>query len=169
MRGFIPRCRFANDLARKRQQWYSRAIDRESPFTTRSMRPMRVFRLSLLVTVTVFLVSVSGTRAEYFGLIMEANRRAWALWEYSHLKYLDMLAIRFWGWGDEKQRPPMLQDVRSQILECRCIVSRKNGAGNMAWKGSPQAFVVDPVIWYFDPDSRVEKMSFAWWHLPLTD
>ena len=47
-------------------------------------------------------------------------------------------------------------------IESRTILTRKRNVETPTWDGRAPAFIVDPMIWYFDPDSSVLKPRFAW-------
>jgi hypothetical protein len=57
----------------------------------------------------------------------------------------------------ENPSAEFLRYLRKGIQD-RVVVTRKRDAKTPTWDGYTRAFIVDPTIWYFDPDSRVQQM-----------
>jgi hypothetical protein len=60
-----------------------------------------------------------------------------------------------------------LQEYRRKIAESRAIVTRKREAKTPTWDGRAAAFIIEPTIWYFDPNSRVHDVGFKYWQPAL--
>lgn len=60
-----------------------------------------------------------------------------------------------------------LGQLHHAFAESRAIVTRKRNAKTLTWDGRTPAFVVDPAIWYLDPEVRMHK---TWsWPIDATD
>jgi hypothetical protein len=55
------------------------------------------------------------------------------------------------------------------LRESRSIVVRKRDAKTPTWDGCEPAIIVEPAIWYFDPDTPTERMGFMWWSASVNE
>ena len=128
---------------------------------------MRTFCLSLFVVSITFLCALSA-RAELGSQMILDRDHALEHAQYSYLRYLDLLSL------DGKYSREIDSLVKSRLAELpvrrsegRCIVTRQRFAPTPTWDGRVAAFIVDPSIWHFDPDSTFQNVSFEWLQSPL--
>lgn len=129
---------------------------------------MRTFCLSLFVVSITFLCALSA-RAELGSQMILDRDHALEHAQYSYLRYLDLLSL------DGKYSREIDSLVKSRLAELpvrrsegRCIVTRQRFAPTPTWDGRVAAFIVDPSIWHFDPDSTFHHVSFEWLQRTLT-
>jgi hypothetical protein len=75
--------------------------------------------------------------------------------DHCYLKYVDSLTWSCHLGLDHK----IANDFVSNRLEARAIVTRKQVAATPTWDGTQPAFIVSPMLWYLDPDSRVQALN----------
>lgn len=116
---------------------------------------MRAFCATLLLTAIAFFAVHTSSRAELFTQTLEPDRYTLKTWEFSHLKYVDLLGITHWYYlGYPGQMDAMMNYLQAEMSERRCIVTRKSDTALPTWDGRTPALIFDPTIWHFDPDSR---------------
>jgi hypothetical protein len=91
-----------------------------------------------------------------FTALIMADHRAVEFWDYSPLKHLDLLGVSWWNLMPVRKEV-MEEKLAAEVPERRSIITRKIGVPLPTWDGSTPAFIFDPMIWYFDPDSGLEN------------
>lgn len=122
---------------------------------------MQSFRAKMIAALIVLLATQLTCHAEWLDQWFELRRRQ-EMWDFSYMKLFDLLEIdsTLGGW-DRNEIAAKAAAVRVARAESRCIVTRKQNARMPTWNGSTPAVIVDPTIWYFDPESRREDKPFA--------
>ena len=130
---------------------------------------MRKFGLGLFVVSMITLLCVLPARSEVFSQFSQERANAIERAQYSYLKYLDLLPLDGkYSRETDTRVTSRLAELPGRRSEGRCIVTRQRFAPTPTWDGRVPAFIVDPMIWHFDPDSTFHHVSFEWLQRTLT-
>lgn len=116
----------------------------------------------LLLTTAVLFTSPSSALAELFSHLVVADRiRAREDWEhYSHLKHVELLG-NFWLLQSRDEYDRIVQKLRADYVQSRCVVPRKPDAMTPTWRHRSPTEIVDPAVWHLNPDSQKTELRLA--------
>jgi hypothetical protein len=109
-------------------------------------------------------------------LQVQELQRYLELCKHSPLKYLDYLScggISFdepldsdslrGGSSPIFRSDDLLNKLHSEWFGCRMLVLREPVSKRARWDHELPVLLIEPTIWYFDPNSPVQKMSYHGW------
>jgi hypothetical protein len=129
---------------------------------------MRLVRLMMLLLAFFGFQSVA--RAEGLTKLIVPKLQELQFWTLCNAAFQDRLPLRWttyesirWGLSPFAEfLPPedFLRELRLHQVRNRSIIARNRDAEMPSWRAGVPAFIVEPGIWYFDPESSVHKMNF---------